>query len=170
MSLKEKTMSLHRICERHPVGQLLSNGTVGELEWASWLEVQRRVHEAIDPMLPGELHREQALAADLATMDTEPLPNTMADAYVATLRSQDGAEGACYVIVGAHLMGGSLIAQRVGDRLPHGHVPKGEERKTMLRAWEPLRERDDLEIEAMRCFGALLSAMEELRQRLEVGA
>ena len=166
-TLKEFTADIHRMCERHPVGSLLSAGTVNAQQYADWVGVQHAVHTRIDPLIDERLRRAPHLAKDLEVLEREhdvrPRGSELAPGFLKTLRSQESADAACYVIVGAHLMGGSLIAQRLGDRLPHNHVPKGEERKEMLRAWEPLRERGELGDEAVRIFGALFSALEEIR-------
>ena len=165
MELRQVTQDLHHACERHPIGQALANGTVTDQQYADWLLVQLRIHEAIDPHLAPELERASAMQADIDTLDIVPHESRMAEAYAETLTYDAARAGAAYVMVGAHLMGGAMIARAVGDRLPHDHIPKGEERQTMLRAWRPLRERADLANEAVRCFGALLASMEEIRQK-----
>ena len=165
MSLREMTKDLHHTCERHPVGQLMSCGECSEQQYADWLYIQRRIHDTIDPWLPPELRRAEALQEDLDQLTVAPRDNRMIEAYAQTLTDKDACMAAAYVIVGAHLMGGTLIAKQIDGRLPHGHVPEDEERKAMLRAWEPLRDRVELGSEATRCFGALLSAMEEVRQK-----
>jgi heme oxygenase len=158
VNLRDATRELHHAAERHAVGSAMSAGTIGPQRWSDWLGALLVVHGIIDPSLPAPLRRAEAVARDLNRLAGYP-PRWCASAA----RYAVGAnhEAAAYVFTGAHLMGGAIMARKLGDRLPCEHLA-WHDRASAVRLWEPLRERADLVLPAREAFGAILHIMDEI--------
>lgn len=160
MNLREATRELHHAAERHAVGAAMSEGAISPQRWSDWLGALLVVHSVLDPNLSPALQRTQLLVRDLNALSGHP-PRWCASAarYAAGLHP----EAAAYVFTGAHLMGGAVMARKLGDRLPCGHLA-WHDRGSAIKAWEPLRERADLTIPAREAFAAILSIMDEIER------
>ena len=158
MDLREATKGLHHAAERHVVGEAMAAGTLSPQRWSDWLGSLLVVHAVLDPHLAEPLRRTTALARDLNVLSGYP-PRWCASAsrYAVGLHP----EAAAYVFTGAHLMGGAIMARRLGDRLPCSHLA-WHDRSTAIKIWEPLRERGDLAIPAREAFAAILNVMDEI--------
>jgi len=171
-TLYEATRDLHHVCEAHPVGASMFNGTITEQHWCDWLGVLYSIHSAIDPRLPVYAHVSGELTLDLVEMlplTPRPGPVAVADRFAASLTTPAQIAGTAYVLVGAHRRGGQMTRKRLleaGRSLPMRHVdffaPKEAE---ALVKW--LREiREPTVTSAGRdTFALLLAAMNEIEGR-----
>jgi heme oxygenase len=160
MTLFDATRDLHHACEAHPVGQAMVNGGVTPAQWAGWLWAMRLLHQVVDPALPDHMDRHGALTADLASLPKAPVSKA-ALAFAHELVGQDVA-GAAYVLHGAHLSGGRVLAPKMAKRgLPTAHTSYRD--PEAVRAWlGEVRGRVDCAEQARRTFGCLLDCMGEI--------
>lgn len=161
--LWEETRDLHHACEQHLIGRAMSLGNPPRAWYAEWLKALHQIHSAIDPHMPQILGRVARLENDIAEMGFETEPLEAADKYVATLTDEKNIAGACYVLTGAHLMGGEIMRRRL-VRFPTNHL-EWDDRKEALAILQGYRTRDDITQEARDCFQALLEIMDEIKAR-----
>lgn len=161
MILHAATRDLHHAVEQTAHGRAMADGTVTAQAWADWLEAMFVLHQAVDEWLPRPLRRAEALLEDMMEMPVaRPTPEAI-PAFAAACWNEQTATGAGYVLTGAHLMGGALIAKRIGNRLPTRHL-RWDDRPAAVAAFRPLRERGDCVSGAKECFKALLLAAKEI--------
>jgi hypothetical protein len=86
--------------------------------------------------------------------------------YVAQLDTQKKIDGAIYVLTGAHLMGGEIMRRRL-EGFPTKHL-EWTDRKKAIAILQSYRTRDDIGEEARDCFKALLSIMDEIKNKYPV--
>ena len=166
MKLWHATRELHHKAEAHPVGASMSNGTIDAQSWADWLGALLVVHQRIDPHLPVACRRYSELLTDIRdNVPYAPRYNRAAREYADSLGD---VMGAAYVFTGAHLMGGHLMAQKLGHRLPCAHL-RWADRTAALAFLKPLRERDEYAVEAVRAFGAVIAIMDEIHATARTG-
>ena len=161
MTLQSDTKDLHHACEQHPVGAAMSRGDVSEQVWTDWLGCLFVVHSALDYHLPVEMRRHEQLKMDLMVMANrgyQPRPNSAALRY-ATIGMR--VDAATYVFTGAHLMGGAVMAQRIGGRLPTRHL-HWYNRRAVLDLWRPYRSLEGVSQQARDAFAAILAMMDEI--------
>lgn len=160
VTLFDATRDLHHACEAHPLGQAMVNGGITPLQWAGWLWAMRVLHQVVDPALPDHMDRHGALSADLAALP-KPQASRKALHFAMHLIGQD-VTGAAYVLHGAHLSGGRVLAPKMAKRgLPTGHTSYRD--PEAVRAWlGEVRGRVDCADQARATFGCLLDVMEEL--------
>jgi len=162
MSLYEATKDLHHVCEQHPVGASMSDGTISKQWWSDWLNALLMAHEVIDPDIDERLWRKDELRIDVKGSAVEPRPNTQAEAFAEQLRQRPQLrEAARYALTGAHLMGGQVTRVRLGARLPNAHL-HFRDRKEISEIWKPYRERTELADDAREVFDWLLKIMDEI--------
>jgi heme oxygenase len=158
VKLWHATRELHHRAEQHPVGASMADGSIGPQQWADWLGALLTVHQRIDPHLPAHCRRYSELLLDIRDSNATPRANIAAAEYASSLRD---VLGAAYVFTGAHLMGGAIMARKLGDRLPVHHLTWGD-RAEAIAYLRGLRERDDLADEAVRAFAAVIAIMDEI--------
>lgn len=158
--LWEATRSLHHACEAHIVGKAMASGNPPKAWYANWLEALRVIHSAIDPNLPECLHRVDRLSDDIYALGCDVSTSVAALAYAKSLDNEKKLAGAAYVLTGAHLMGGEIMRRRL-EGFPTKHLT-WDDRKEALVELNKLREREDISEEAVACFDALLSVMDEI--------
>lgn len=157
--LSEHTQCLHTSCEQHPVGAAMAAGNPPDHWYAGWLRALHTIHTVIDPHAPECVRRTHQLEQDLykypATLQVE-----QADKFAKNLADPAHIEGAVYVLLGAHLMGGEILKRRLAD-YPTAHL-EWENRAECLQYLGTLRNREDLLPGATACFQAILNIMEEI--------
>lgn len=164
MTLFSLTRDLHHVCEDHPVGASMSRGDINAQWWADWLAALESTHQEVDADAPEPMRCAAELADDLNALGVAPRPNNATDQLAADLRADPHLRVAAqYVLVGAHLMGGQVMRKRIGDRLPTKHLQL-DDRRALLAAWKPLRERVDLAEEARHVFRGLYAIMEGIHR------
>lgn len=162
--LWEATRSLHHSCEAHAVGKAMASGNPSPQWYIAWLKALRVIHNVTDESLPKCLHRVDRISQDIDAMDVNvPVPAAALE-YTATLNTDKKLAGASYVLTGAHLMGGEIMRRRL-EGYPTNHLT-WDDRKEALVELNKFRERSDISEEAVACFKALLSIMDEI----EVGS
>lgn len=153
------TRDLHHAVEQTPLGQAMANGTVTEDQYAAWLETMLTVHRVIDPYLPKPTWRCAQLRGDLVALGYNfhrPDHITELVRHPCPLWSAEEAAGACYVMIGAHLMGGRIIAEKTRPRLPALHVTMWPDKRAAGDYWRMLRDQEQLIEPAKECFAFLL--------------
>ena len=159
-SLRELTRPAHHAAEQHPVGAAMADGTISADWWSLWCAALLPVHAILDLHSPASIHRTAELISDLHAGPVVPISQE-ALAYARTLTTPDAIDGAVYVFTGAHLMGGAVIAKRVGDRLPCAHLHWADRRQAIA-DWSPLRGRWQLQAQADAAFSAIGRIMEDI--------
>jgi hypothetical protein len=160
--LWHKTRDLHHACENHDVGAAMSSGNPPKIWYAAWLKVLLQIHTVIDKNLPHGLDRRKRLEQDIISMNYDIPDIQAAKEYVNTLNTPLSIDGAIYVLLGAHLMGGEVMRKRLKN-FPTKHL-EWEDRKEALKILSIYRNRDDIVEEAKACFYALLKSMDEIKQ------
>lgn len=159
-NLRELTRPSHHAAEQHAVGAAMAEGTISADWWSAWCAALLPVHAILDLHSPPSIYRTAELIADLSVGPPAQI-NREALAYARTLTTPDAIEGAIYVFTGAHLMGGAVIAKRVGDRLPCAHLHWADRRQAIA-DWSPLRARSELQAHADAAFAAISAIMDEI--------
>lgn len=119
-TLYDTTRDLHHACEHHLVGGSMADGTISKQWWADWIESLRMIHLAIDgdPHMD-PLSRIVELDVDVRGSVATPRYNVIADELSNRLMSSERMiDAARYVITGAHLMGGQVLANVSPDDFP----------------------------------------------------
>lgn len=155
MILRKSTQQKHHAAEQTPVGAAMAAGDISAQWWADWMGAILVVHCAIDPYMPDCLQRTLPLCRDLSELGVQPRHCPAAVHYVSTLQTAEQRQGAEYVFTGAHLMGGAVTHRALAGRLPAHHL-EWDNRQDAVRAWKPLREREDLIGPAQRAFDCVL--------------
>lgn len=164
MTLFTLTRDLHHVCEDHPVGAAMSRGDINAQWWADWLAALESAHQEVDADAPDPMRCAEELADDLNVLGVTPRFNAATHQLAADLNKDPHLRVAAqYVLVGAHLMGGQVMRKRIGDRLPTKHLQL-DDRRALLAAWKPLRERVDLAEEARHVFRGLYAIMEGIQR------
>lgn len=162
-TLWEATRDLHHACEAHPVGAAMASGKPPHAWYARWVKALLQIHERLDPTIAPTVRRCAGLAADLAALGGDAIPeSTAAQDYADSLNDELALAGAAYVLTGAHLMGGEIMRRRL-EGYPTQHLV-WEDRKAALAALGQLRERIDIVEPARACFAALLAIMDEIHR------
>lgn len=161
MNLREATRERHHAAEQTPVGAGMAAGDIPAQWWADWIGAITVIHLATDPYLPECMRRTKCLCQDLTELDEQPRHVAAAARYAATLTDPVEREAATYVFTGAHLMGGAVTHKALNGRLPAHHL-EWNDRQEAVRAWKPLREREDLAEAADRAFQAVLDICNEI--------
>lgn len=161
-ALYNGTKDLHHACEQHPVGGAMASGTPPKIWYAAWVMALKQIHNAIDDSLPESVHRVNRLQQDLDELELKLIPNMAAISYVNSLKDEKDLAGACYVLTGAHLMGGEVMRRRL-EGFPTNHL-LWDDRKEALAVLSELRKREDIVQEARNCFEALLNIMDEIQR------
>jgi heme oxygenase len=145
----------------------MSTGKPSSDWYCAWLNALLTIHSKIDPHTPDVLHRVERLKDDIITMCYQGTGFfayfDKADEYVAQLDSEKKIAGAIYVLTGAHLMGGEIMRRRL-EGFPTKHL-EWDDRKEAIAILQTYRTRDDIGEEARECFAALLSIMDEIKER-----
>lgn len=159
--LWQNTRELHQACEDHPVGQLMAAGNPGAEVYSKWLSALYTIHCVIDAHVPECAVRVHALLQDLSSYKHAESVNA-AEQFASSLKTPKDIDGATYVLLGAHLMGGEILKRRLSD-YPTAHL-EWENRKECLTVLEQYRHREELLPGATRCFQAILDIMDEIHQ------
>ena len=166
--LWEATRDLHHKAEAHPLAKRMVDGTVTSQEWADWLSAHWVIHQAIDPHLPANVRRTEALAKDLLDLlPTTPTVSPVATNFVKTLVDPVSIFGTAYLLVGAHRRGGQVIERAMREKgvtLPANHIVF-EDAKGAEVFVRQLREKIDIAYGARQAFKTLYDVMEEIDQR-----
>lgn len=157
--LSEHTQQLHAACEQHPVGEAMAAGNPPDHWYAGWLRALHTIHSVIDPYAPACAHRTHQLERDLSKYPATPHVEQAAK-FAMNLADPVHIEGAVYVLLGAHLMGGEILKRRL-QGYPTEHL-EWEDRAQCLQYLGTLRNREDLLPGATACFEAILNIMEEI--------
>jgi hypothetical protein len=157
------TKDLHHACEQHQVGSAMASGTP-PIDWyAKWLKALWQIHNLIDSHQHPSLGRVERLEDDLKSIGVEVKTLNAAEDYCNEIfMNERRIAGACYVLTGAHLMGGEIMRRRLIG-YPTKHL-EWEDRKKSLDELSILRQRDDIAQEARNCFLTLLKVMDEIVQ------
>ncbi len=161
--LARATDDLHHAVEQTPLGQALADGSVTVDQYHLWLSSLWHIHVHIDPETPTSLRRWFALSTDINTLGRVPRPTMATIAYTSMMHSAEASDAAIYVLGGATLMGGPVLAKALGPAgLPIAHlVMTPAEKKRALADWRPYRQREDLCGHARQCFRALIDVAYE---------
>lgn len=159
--LSEHTQQLHAACEQHPVGEAMAAGNPPDHWYAGWLRALHTIHTVIDTHAPECAHRTHQLEQDLSKYPATPQVEQAAR-FAKNLADPDHIEGAVYVLLGAHLMGGEILKRRLAD-YPTAHL-EWQDRSECLQYLGTLRNREDLLPGATACFQGILDCMQEIHQ------
>ena len=164
MNLREKTVELHHLAERHPLSTAMLHATVTPQQWADWLGALFLIHYAMDDFLPDSMARAYQIAEDLAELKVQPRFNHSAMRFIKKMTTYERASGAGYVFNGSHLMGGIMIARNNKHRLPVKHLEFETwlHRQQAMNDWAPFREKTELEEQVYSAFQAAISIMDEI--------
>lgn len=157
--LSEHTQQLHAACEQHPVGEAMAAGNPPELWYAGWLRALHTIHSVIDPYTPQCAQRTAQLDRDLSNYPATPQIEKAAQ-FAMNLVDPLHIEGAVYVLLGAHLMGGEVLKRRL-QGYPTEHLT-WQDRRESLEYLDTLRNRRELLPGATQCFQSILEIMEEI--------
>ena len=160
-NLYEATRDYHHACEEHPVGQKMAVGAITRADWAHWLHAMQMLHWGADGLLPDHMRRDLLFRADLSVLP-KPAASRAARVSLDSLDSVTSRMGLAYVLHGAHVSGGRVLAPRMAKRgLPTGHVCYRHPDK--VRAWvTEMRGRGELAAAAKAAFSCLLGVMDEI--------
>jgi len=158
--LWEATRDLHHAVENGALGRALAAGTLPRAAYARWLASFYVIHGAIDPFLPEAARRAPHLHADITACRAGYRPPAAALAHATQCFAPRMREGAAYVLLGAHLMGGALLRRRC-PHLPMSHAVFADRREA-LDLLQDYRLREDLAPEARACFAALQESAKEI--------
>lgn len=159
--LWQNTRELHQVCEDHPVGQLMAQGNPGPDVYSRWLSALYTIHCVIDAHVPECAVRVESLLKDL-THYSQVESVSAAEQFATSLETSEDIDGATYVLLGAHLMGGEILKRRLSD-YPTSHL-EWQDRRECLQLLEQYRHREELLPGATRCFQAILDIMDEIHQ------
>jgi hypothetical protein len=162
--LWEKTRELHHACEQHEVGAAMSLGNPPTQWYSDWVYSLRVIHDFIDTKMPDCTKRADKLNLDLAQLPQYNVIQAAHD-YVESLQSKDSdyITGVGYVLLGAHLMGGEIMRRRL-ETYPTNHLT-WDDRKEALEVLSSLRNLENSVEGAKSCFYALLSCMDEIKDK-----
>jgi len=158
--LWEATRDIHHACEAHPVGHAMAQGNPPKKWYAAWLTALHQIHSAIDDSMAYLLQREYLLANDITDSGFSLEDSKAANLYIQTLKTENDIAGACYVLTGAHLMGGEIMRRKLIG-YPTSHLT-WQDRQAALQELHKLRSRTDIVDSSRACFAALLSVMDEI--------
>lgn len=164
MTMQVATKELHHRAEQHEIGAAMARGDIDPQFWADWLASLHTIHVWLDPYLTPCLRRTWELEIDLAASAAKGFQGRRTVAamdFISALRSSADIVACTYVFTGAHLMGGAIQAQRIGDRLPTRHL-QWKDRREALDAWRPLRNIEGVDAEAIKAFGLVTEIMDEI--------
>jgi len=164
--LWEYTRDLHHACEAHDVGGAMSTGKPPRIWYTAWLMALYQIHAIIDSSCDESITRAKEVMQDFVAMNTETYALEAAYEYVAQLDTQKKIDGAIYVLTGAHLMGGEIMRRRL-EGFPTKHL-EWTDRKKAIAILQSYRTREDIGEEARDCFKALLSIMDEIKNKYPV--
>lgn len=166
MDLREATRDIHHAAEQSPFGQRLVRGAVTPQEWLDLCGAYLEVHCVIDRWCPPYASRTGELMIDVcAAAPLSPTFNASAASWAAHLEYATPAEiaGAHYVLIGAHLMGGSQIRSRLPAGYPCQHLYFRGPFSGHAGAWvKMLRECSALAPFARIAFGQVMKIMAEI--------
>jgi len=155
------TRELHQACEDHPVGQAMAAGNPSPHTYSHWLSALYTIHCRIDAYAPDCAGRAQQLLQDLSHYDRVESVKAAED-FVGKLTDVNDIDGAIYVLLGAHLMGGEILKRRLSD-YPTEHL-EWADRKECLEVLNSLRNREEILPGALKCFQAILDIMTEIQE------
>jgi len=162
-NLYASTREYHHACEEHPVGQKMATGAITRLEWAYWLQALQMLHWGADGLLPEHMRRDLLFRADLSVLPSVRRSPT-AQATLDDLDTVQARMGLAYVLHGAHVSGGRVLAPKMAKRgLPTGHVCYRH--PDQVRDWVcQMRARGELVQAARVAFACLLGVMDEIER------
>jgi len=164
--LHAATRDLHHAVEQTAFGQAMASGQVSEQAWTDWLQALRVLHMRVDAFAPPALRRAREVMDDLVEMHGRGFRPRLLHApqcFLGEIQDEHAGLGAVYVLGGAHVMGGALIARRLNGRLPTAHLSYNDnDRRDAVAAVKALRGRDELAAAARACFMALLNISNEI--------
>jgi hypothetical protein len=166
--LWEYTRDLHHACEAHEVGGAMATGKPPKIWYAAWCKSLWVIHDLLDKHCDKLLQRGDQAMMDYHEMQSPVGQLTVAYEYVSQLDTPEKIDGAIYVLTGAHLMGGEIMRRRL-EGYPTKHL-EWEDRKAALAILQQYRLRDDIGDEARACFSALLSIMDEIKEKFPNGS
>jgi hypothetical protein len=170
--LWEYTRDLHHACEAHEVGGALATGKPPKIWYLAWVTALYQIHEELDKHCDDILRREYECLDDITQLildlNKQAGWSDAATKYVVQLDTPEKIDGAIYVLTGAHLMGGEIMRRRL-EGYPTKHL-EWEDRKAALAILQQYRLRDDIGDEARACFSALLSIMDEIKEKFPNGS
>jgi len=160
-NLYTATREYHHACEEHPIGQKMAIGAITRVEWAYWLHALQVLHWGADGLLPDHMRRDLMFRADLSVLPRVP-KSPAAQALLDDLGTVNSRMGLAYVLHGAHVSGGRVLAPKMAKRgLPTGHVCYRH--PDQVRGWvSEMRGRGELAPAAKAAFCCLLGVMDEI--------
>jgi heme oxygenase len=168
-ALHAATRDLHHAVEQTAFGQAMASGQISEQAWTDWLQALRVLHTRVDPFAPPVLRRADEVMQDIVEMHGRGLKPRLLlspQKFIERADDEQSCLGAVYVLGGAHVMGGALIAKRVAGRLPTAHLVYNDDgRRVAVAAVKELRDRDELAPAARACFAALIEIGNEIEAR-----
>lgn len=168
--LHKATRDLHHAVEQTEFGTAMASGRVTPEAWTIWLRALFDIHYMIDNWAPDALKRSDEVKQDLLEMYKRGYSANPIDSvrlYLESIKTEEQALGAVYVLGGAHVMGGAIIRNRLNGRLPCAHLTYPDnERRDAVAAVKSLRDNINLQEPARACFSALLLSCQEIGQRI----
>lgn len=161
--LWENTRDWHHKCEAHPVGAAMAEGNPPRVWYASWLAALYFIHYKIDPYMPPVAHKTESILKDINSLKILPQVPTAVCEFLQRDLDEDTINGFCYVLTGAHLMGGEIMRRRL-QLYPTAHL-EWEDRPTALEYLRSLRDEEDYTQGALDCFKLLYDCMEEIEKK-----
>jgi heme oxygenase len=169
--LHKATRDLHHSIEQTPFGKSMATGEVGPVEWTIWLKSLFDIHYMIDNWAPNALKRADEVKLDLLEMYKRGYTADSIDSvlkYLDSIKTEEQALGAIYVLGGAHVMGGAIIQKQINGKLPCSHlIYPADTRKEAVSAVRNLRDRIELSEDARECFKVLISIAEHIQKTIE---
>jgi hypothetical protein len=162
--LWESTRDWHHKCEEHPVGAAMASGNPPRAWYASWLGALYFIHYRIDPYMPVEAHRAALVLEDINELKIQPIVPTSVMRFLEADLDEDRINGYCYVLTGAHLMGGEIMRRRL-ELYPTKHL-EWDDRPAALAYLKTLRDREEYTEGALDCFKLLYDCMEKIQKNI----
>ena len=139
----------------------MASGAITRVEWAYWLYALQVLHWGADGLLPDQMRRDLMFRADLSVLPRVP-KSPAARTLLDDLTTVNSRMGLAYVLHGAHVSGGRVLAPKMVKRgLPTGHVCYRH--PDQVRVWvSEMRGRRELAPAAKAAFCCLLGVMDEI--------
>ena len=156
------TRDVHGKIEKHPIGNSFAMGTAKSQDWTDWLNILLAAHQAVADVTPPVLSRIEALKVDVAGCQEAARPNEEATKLLdAASKSKEMREALAYALFGSALMGGQMMRENLGGRLPVAHLHWAD-RSAAMAELRKMRAKADLNIEAQDVFNRLYRIMDEI--------
>lgn len=159
------TRDVHGKIEKHPIGNSFAMGTAEPQHWTDWLNILLAAHQAVVDVTPPVLSRVEALKVDVAACQETPRKNEEAAKLLADVNeSKDMREALAYALFGSALMGGQMMRENLGGRLPVAHL-HWSDRSAAMAELRKMRIKSELNTQSQEVFERLHKIMDEILEQ-----